>query len=42
MSRRLQAHLSQTELQRAGLLREDEVELDEEVLERLRALGYLQ
>ena len=42
MSRRLQAHLNQTEKQRAGLLREDEVELDEEVLDRLRALGYLQ
>ena len=42
MSRRLQAHLNQTEQQRAGLLGEDEVELDEEVLDRLRALGYLQ
>jgi arylsulfatase A-like enzyme len=42
MSRRLQAHLNQTEQQRAGLLSEDEVELDAEVLDRLRALGYLQ
>jgi len=42
MSRRLQAHLNQTDRQRAGLLREDEVELDKEVLDRLRALGYLQ
>ena len=42
MHRRLQAHLNQTEQQRSGLLREDEVELDEEVLDRLRALGYLQ
>ena len=42
MSRRLQAHLIQTEQLRSGLLEEDEVELDKEVLERLRALGYLQ
>ncbi|MGB5161558.1 MAG: sulfatase [Thermoanaerobaculia bacterium] len=42
MSRRLQAHLIQTEQLRSGLLKEDEVELDKEVLERLRALGYLQ
>ena len=42
MKRRLQAHLRQSDEQRRGLLREDEVELDDEVLERLRALGYLQ
>ena len=42
MSRRLQAHPNQAEQQRSGLLCEDEVELDEEVLDRLRALGYLQ
>lgn len=42
MSRRLRAHLIQTEQLRSGLLKEDEVELDKEVLERLRALGYLQ
>lgn len=42
MSRRLQAHLIQTEQLRSGLLKEDDVELDKEVLERLRALGYLQ
>ncbi len=42
MHRRLQAHLKDSDEQRSGLLREDEVELDPEVLERLRALGYLQ
>lgn len=42
MHRRLQAHLQQAAEQRSGLLREAEVELDEEVLDRLRALGYLQ
>lgn len=42
LRRRLRAHLEEADLQRSGLLGEDEVELDEEVLERLRALGYLQ
>jgi len=42
MSRRLKAHLKQTEQQRSRLLSEEAVELDEEVLDRLRALGYLQ
>ena len=42
MRRRLEAHQKEAEELRSGLLSEAEVELDKEVLDRLRALGYLQ